>query len=109
MDCGIILHFYCNLAILDLGLEILCAVHVVLITFALISSSSKSDRISTVWVCLLSEGFNLLYFRQCTNCRFSFVLILKTMPALLNLSVFSSAKPRPCLHCLKRVCCVFPL
>lgn len=90
IDHGIILHFYCNLTILDLCLEILCAVHYVLITFALISSNSELGRISTVGMCLLSEDFNLLYFRKCANCRFSFVLILKTMPALLNLCVFST-------------------
>lgn len=108
IDSKRILHFCCNLAILDLSLEILCAVHYVLIRLALICSSSKLGRISTVGMCLLSE-WNLLYFRKSANCRFSFVLILKTMPALLNLCVFSSAKPRPCRHQLKRVCCVFSL
>lgn len=108
IDSKRILHFCCNLAILDLSLEILCAVHYVLIRLALICSSSKLGRISTVGMCLLSE-WNLLYFRKSANCRFSFVLILKTMPALLNLCVFSSAKPRPCRHHLKRVCCVFSL
>ena len=119
VDSRRILHFHCNLAILDLGLNTLGTVPYVLIRFALICSSSRLGRIPTIRACLLPE-WSLLHFRKCANCSFNSVFILKTVPVLLNLWTFSSADPWPCsastdwnalaAHSLcklptKRICC----
>lgn len=95
VDSKRILHFHCNIAILDLGLNTLGTVPYVLVRFCLICSSSRLGRIPTVGACLLPE-WSLLHFGKCANCSFNSVLILKTMPVLPNLWAFSSAEPWPC-------------
>lgn len=95
VDSRRILHFHCNLAILDLGLNISGTVPHVLIRFALICSSRRLGGILTLGLCLLPER-SLLCFGECVNCSFNSVLMLKTMPILLNLWAFSSAEPWPC-------------
>lgn len=90
-----ILHFHCNLAIPDLGLNTSGTVPRVLIRFALICSSSRLGGILTVGLCLLPE-WSFLCFREYVNCSFNSVLMLKTMPVLLNLGAFSGAEPWPC-------------
>lgn len=70
VDSRRILHFHCNLAILDLGLNTLGTVPYVLIRFSLICSSSRMGRIPTVGACLPPE-WSLLHFRKWTNCGFN--------------------------------------